>query len=457
MSFRLQFNNASIPHPIIGLCLVLAAALSLAMALSSRSDAHPDEAHHLSAALYYREHFVPPVIGDPKVRESYSVWGVSYLNYHWAEYFYAGKFAGLTAPLVGDARLAARFANISLLAALAALGIFAIRRGSEAAMAPCMLVVSPQIWYVFSYSNNDAFALTVATLLAYLLIAGGGVVEKYIREDRLVYGAVFGVLTGLLAVCKPNYWTFLLFAAGWMMIEARPLNARVVKKLAAVAVIAASVVAFRVGLDLYVNGETNFAGASYVSYFLGGFETQQTKLMRYQDEIAEYPFKPSTLEHDLAGSRAEVKLRAKGVTAWQMFTVWRFHVYSFCSFVGVYGYLTIWGRGWYYAVMALLYTAMGIYLAVKLIRGRDRGSVARMVLFAACAFVAIAGSFYLSWNYAFQPQGRYLFPIVPMAAVTIAAERSRFDGRIVNALLAAMFVLSAYSFVVFGLKNINQP
>src|SRR5215212_3801704 len=99
---------------VITLCLIAAPILASVMSLTSDYNHHPDEIHHFEAARYYVDHFFPPVIGDPAVRESYSVWGVSYLNYHWVEYFLAGKFMLLVSPLIGDQLIAARLFNIAL-------------------------------------------------------------------------------------------------------------------------------------------------------------------------------------------------------------------------------------------------------------------------------------------------------------------------------------------------------
>ena len=81
--------NFFTPHSIIKICLAIALILSAAMALTSEFNRHPDEIHHFEAAKYYVNHFLPPVIGDAAVRDSYSVYGVSYLNYHWLEYLLA--------------------------------------------------------------------------------------------------------------------------------------------------------------------------------------------------------------------------------------------------------------------------------------------------------------------------------------------------------------------------------
>lgn len=428
------------------------------MALASGYDRHPDESNHLAAAVYYKDHFLPPVIGDPAVRQSYSVWGVSYLNYHWAEYFCAGKFALLVAPVIHDPRLGARLFNVFLFFVLAAFFAYRFREEKEVFIIPCFLLVTPQVWYIFSYSNNDAFALFVSALAVYQIAFPLSLFRKS-HDSKNIAAAlpgalVFGLLAGLLLICKPNYWVFLLFAVAWLLLSV-PIDRRAIQKYAAAALAAFCVFGFRIGLDIYVNGETNFAGASYINYFFNGLETKPGKLLAYQEEIAEPDFKPSTLERDRYRSRPDINMRAKGVTIREMLSEWRWHIVSFESLTGVYGYMNIFAADRYYKSMFLLYLLFGAYLAAMIITGRDRQAILQALLIAGGCAVSVLISFYLSWNYAFQAQGRYLFPVLPMVALLTFSNRNRLHGRLVNGFVLAAFSLSVWSFVFVGLPKIN--
>ncbi len=446
------------PSRIFKYFLLAAIFLSFLMALASNYDRHPDEANHLSAAFYYIDHFLPPEIGDPAVRESYSVWGISYLNYHWVEYFLAGKFTFLISPIVRDPIVAARFFNVFLFALLAALFLYRSKEDHSEFIIPCFLLVTPQIWYVFSYSNNDAFAFFVSLLLVYQLGYPKSFLHEYLNSgsfsSKAIGGIFAGILGGLLLICKPNYWVVVIFAALWLLISS-PLNTLALKKYTFTALIALTVFSFRIGLDLHVNGETHFSGFSYINYFLGGFETKQSKLLAYQEEIASYELKPSTLANDLANSRTEVKLRAKGTTAAEMFSKWRWHKMSFDSFAGGYAYMSLWGPIWYYRAMFLLFSAFGLYLAVRIFASKDRSALRQLAVVVFGSLLTLFISFYLSWNYAFQPQGRYLFPAIAMVALLVYSNRELFHNFVVNAFLFAAFCLSVYSFVFVALASIN--
>lgn len=459
MKWKIPPASGFAPHRIFIYCSFAAIALAAAMALWSDYNRHPDEIHHFLAANYYAAHFFPPEIGDPGVRDSYSVYGVSYLNYHWLEYFLAGKFIFLLSPLVENPLYAARFFNVALLAALLVFFFLRSRKSPEIFIFGCALLITPQIWYVFSYVNNDAFALFVSLMAAYQIGYEKSFLNEFLESENLfskpVGGVLFGVLAGILLIVKTNYWAFLLFAALWLLLKF-PFNFNSVKKYAFIALIALGVFGFRVGLDFYVNGETNFVGVSYINYFLGNFEQKQNRLLAYQEEIAETPYKPSTVEKNLSATDSAMKLKAKGTSFKQLFTGWRWHEFSFASFVGGYGYMNLWASRWFYQLMASLYGAFGLYLVVMTFYGKNRMAITQLAITIFAVLLTIFISVYLSWTYAFQPQGRYLFPAVGMVALFVYVNRNLFHSLILNAFVAGTFLLSLYSFIFVALAKINQ-
>lgn len=455
------------PRATLKICLIFAVVLSAAMALTTDYNRHPDEVHHFLAAKYYTNHFLPPEIGDSSVRDSYSVYGVSYLNYHWAEYFFAGKFAFLISPLVADELIAVRFSNVFLFALLAIFFIYKSREDNQNFIFAAFLLVTPQIWYIFSYANNDAFALFVSLLAAYQIGFEKSIFNKFLDGENFssnLTGGIFsGLLLGLLLVVKTNYYTFLIFAFLWLVFHkpvvnfSKPfVNYNRLKKYALVCLTAFSILGFRCGLDFYVNGETNFVGLSYLSYFRGNFEEKQNRLLAYQEEIADAPYKPSTVEKDLAGTDAAMKLKAKGLSYKDLFAEWQWHTISFKSFVGVFGYMNVLAPNFYYKLMFALYALFGLYLLVAILLARRRESVFELIIFLLAALLTVFISSYLSWTYAFQAQGRYLFPVAAMLGLLVYKNRRYLHDYIVHAFLVSGFLLSVYAFVFVGLAQINS-
>jgi hypothetical protein len=450
--------------------LIAAPCLAAVMSLTSDYNRHPDEIHHFEATRYYIDHFLPPEIGDPSVRDSYSVWGVSYLNYHWLEYFLAGKFTALTSPFFGNELIAARFFNVLLLYVVALFFLFRAREDEDILLIPSLLLVTPQIWYVFSYVNNDAFPLAITFLLAYQAAYPKSALSRFLNSDgpsTLVASAVgVAALIGFVLISKTNYYAFLFFLVLFLLykfpivaIANRSLRFDFVRlrKYALILCAAVSVLGFRCALDFYVNGETNFVAVSYVNYIAGNFEKKESRLMKYQEEIAEPPFKPSTIERDLGSTYPLLRLKDKGVTYLDTFRRFGWHSMSFKSFVGVYGYMNIYGPKSYYIVMGVLYAAIAVYLfGIALLRGQ-REILVQTILLTAGVLLCLFASSYLSWSYAFQAQGRYLFPLLPMTAAFVFGLKDMISKRVFSLLVGACFLLSVYSFVFVGVLRVNSP
>jgi hypothetical protein len=148
-------------------------------------------------------------------------------------------------------------------------------------------------------------------------------------------------------------------------------------------------------------------------------------------------------------------LKAKGVTMQQLFTERHWHVLSFESLAGVYGYMTIFSPKFYYRMLGSLYLLLMFYIAFAVIKKPGRRSISQFAITAFCIGLCILMSLFLSWTYAFQAQGRYLFPALPISATFIYANRRSFNNLFVNGLVFAAFLLSVYSFVFVALPRIN--
>jgi hypothetical protein len=182
-----------------------------------------------------------------------------------------------------------------------------------------------------------------------------------------------------------------------------------------------------------------------------------SRLAAYQEEVADPRYRPSIIDNDPASTPPDVHIAAKGAPFTEIFTVWGWHRLTFFSFTGVYGYMTIFGPKAYYTFMALIYLVFASYTALALLRSRDRRAMLQLSIAAGCAALCILSSAYLSWTYAFQAQGRYLFPILPMGAVLIAVNRKYFSNYLFYSVWVAAFLGSVYSFVFVGLSRINEP
>jgi hypothetical protein len=181
------------------------------------------------------------------------------------------------------------------------------------------------------------------------------------------------------------------------------------------------------------------------------------KILNIAENRAGYQFKISTIKENLSSSHKGLRLRDKGVTFQELLihnSYWR--DMSFDSFFGVYGYMDLVSDNNYYQAVtyALGFFFLLVFFYVAFIlSGRNAIFFLFVLLFAG---LAIGQSAYHSWVNDYQPQGRYLFPILPIFLIGIARLPEYFRTRIMPLFSLVFFVLSAWSFLLTGLKMIPK-
>jgi hypothetical protein len=419
---------------------VAAGGLILCMALLSRFNAHPDEYLHFESARYFTAHTVPPALDDPAVAPSFGHYGVSYLQSFDTSYFLMGKFMAALAWLHSP-EIAARLFNVTLFIVVAAYAGMRLR-GSVAA---AILLISPQIWYVFSYVNGDAWALAVALIAIVQLATDDSLLNEYLRADswrKSAHGGLaFAGLLALLLMAKRNYYLFLPFVGlvgiwkTFVWSNGAPRK-QLLSRWAAIALAA---------LALYLPGR--IAHAAINRFELPRLVAEQA------EKFAAPGFRPSEIA---AGSGTRrLNMRSHGVPFSEVFTKHRWAAASFQSFCGVYHWMTLRSPAPYYFFIGGLYLAVLSTIAFAF-RNLPRQEALFGALTVCAAAAVILLSAYHSWTADFQPQGRYLFPILPMLAFVLHRYRETLRSRALHLLFAGMFAASVFSFVFTGLRAIPQ-
>jgi hypothetical protein len=438
--------------------LVMSFSLIAVMALISPYNAHPDEHLHFSVAHYYYTHWLPPKIGFPEARFTYSKYGYSYINSPGIDYILMGKFDRLLGPLIGSEFVAARLFNVVLYLLLIFIAFRRMRADKYAGMIFIPLLLSPQVWYVFSYVNNDAFAFFLMMLTASEMTFTKSAFFRFLArpEPNGLWGGIsVGIILGLLLLSKQNFYVYILFMSFFMacllwnmvgeggnnLLEKLRSAFTTHKAVAARFLLVASVALFVAGLRYVYDISAN------------GFDSK-VKISAYKEQIADYAFRDSTMKHNPTHSNFGLKLKSRGFSYGQMFSLWQWGDLSFKSFVGVYGWMRFFSPETYYTIMRVLYILFFLFIAAAVLKAKDGETYLLFLAAMLLSIAAIAGSSYHSWVSDFQAQGRYLFPILGMVGLLLQQTGGFLRKDVILFLVMVASALSAYSYILIAMPNL---
>jgi len=425
--------------------------LILAMVFVGNRTCHPDEWGHLISAGYYGESWLPRTVDDPKVLETVSGWGVSYLFRTDVVYWFAGKFSALLSGFVYDDYFRGRLFNTSLFLILC---FIAAQRARSLPLFSLALVASPQIWYMFSYFNGDAFAFFVSMLIAWQIVDQESLANRFLNgsgfRDHVSGGILLGGLLGLMLLSKMNYYVYVAFvlcAIAWRFLAGQenrqtpPGKYRLfLKKGLLIAGVALCVWLPPVVYDQYVND----------------FRKNE-KILAIAERLAAPEFKPSRLKEDIASSYRGLRLRDKGMSLQEiLFQNPEWRDMTFKSFFGVYGNMLYYSDVEQYQAVThalIIFFLLVFFCVIIAFPVRDVLMILLLVLFAG---LTIGQSVYTSWVNDYQPQGRYLFAILPMLVIGLDRLPGGFRSRVIPLFTLVFFLLSASSFLWTAIKLIPK-
>ena len=419
---------------------LLAVVLSLivVMASVSKRNAHPDEYVHLEATSYYQENWLPPEIEDSAIERTYSSYGFSRLNNGEIYYLFAGKLAKLLEPLKVDRLFAWRSFNLLLFALIFLYTV----RSVEARLVALPFLITPQVWYIFSYCVSDAFGVFLCFLAACELVRDKSFFNRISDAQRAfpwLAIILFSILLGLLFLLKATFYPFivLIYAAFlWKWLQNREDRWIIFTRVLICSIIALTLAGARIGADYYVNG----------------FDRNE-KLLIMQEKTARYLYKPST---ELNKKHASLYMKERGRSLKEVVVTHRWFANTFQTGVGKYGYFTISGSHTYYQLMKWSLIALLVFICGAVaVRGNTEGRML-MLLVAGLSLGLVGASLHQSWHISLQPQGRYLFTILPMIGVVLARNRKVIDNSVFVLIVLHLFLLSFYSFVFVGITAIPR-
>ena len=435
-------NSGALNRWAAGVLPALALAQILGLALFSPPGVHPDEPLHIKTASYFLLHGLPPAASDAVVPDYLDArYGTSYLLASPPQAVY--PIAAHTVKWLGGRRhftVVLRLFQAGLFALLA----FAAWRASAQTLLPALaLVWTPQLWYVHSYFNGDAFPFFLAVLLG----LQAGLPDSSFRRaldpatGPLCWrGLAAGALPlGLLLLAKHNYYPFVLFALAflaWKTAVPDPAGRAVLfKRLGVALALAAVIPAMLIAHDRCINH---------------GHKAEKKAALR--EQYAAEDFKPSRMSEP--GNNDRLALRAQGTAFSELFTRLRWHRRILRSFVGVYGPVTVEGPRAYYVAQTVLNSTLGILLLPLLYRTWDRSRAVLLPLTVTAVTLVFLLAFLFCWIYDYQPQGRYLFPLIP---ILLLAGLGWFEGRRLSlppVIPLSLFLLGSVSFSLEACRHL---
>jgi len=307
-------------------------------------------------------------------------------------------------------------------------------------------LISSQIWYIFSYCASDAFALFFAFLTACEVINPNSLLHRYLKGDdwrtKLFGAVVLGLLLGVVFLLKKNYLPFVVFF--YLVLGVKIFltdeffwdKKAAILRLVLVTLIGLSVFGLRVGADYLVNG----------------FDRGE-KIASIQEQLAGHLFKPST---ELQKKHILLHRQARGITLEHTVMTDRWFERVFRSSFGVFGYFTISGTAGYYSLVRWSGVLLLVFVFASIFRGGGLIGSGLAVSALGIAGGLIGISLYHSWTMDFQPQGRYLFPIVPILGILYGWNYAVINRRLLVLCLTPMFILAMYSFIFEALIRIPK-
>lgn len=485
--------------------VVIILVVVLAFVATTAHSVNPDEANHVAAALYYAGRWLPPAVGDPASLPSYSEYGASYLNELDIVYLLAAKFAAALSFTGLDATIRLRLFNVSLLGLCVASAV----RSRSASLVMLAMLCSGQAWYVFGYFNSDAIALASALLLAVALATSldrANESSSAVGATQWRWAITLGVLIGLCLLSKRTLYPFLPFIvaygawrsglrtasayqlgamglallglwfyvrppipgvralippsgprlmmglvallflawAAWIAIRSRPAGFAPPRTLLTAIAIGIGIFAVRVAVDVGING-------------LPGHKALAMRDLA--EHIAAPIFRPSVAASPKG--YLGIALAAKGLSLGDMlFGRFGWAKFVVASFFGLYGYLNIFAPLWMYHAQLAVAIVLAGALAVPL--ARRPSSRLALGIAVAGALLTIELAVLNSWVLDFQPQGRYVFALLPIAGVLMlqrgidgqADLSDRWADRISRGCIGALWLLAALSFALVALPGL---
>lgn len=483
---------------VMGLAVALTVVFAFAVSTSTEHAHNPDEVNHAAAAQYYVGNALPPRVLDPAVTATLSVYGMSYLNELDVVYWMAGRMMHYVSSDRFIDLSSFRMFNVGLLGLLLLVAWLAPRHRLPLAV----LLLTPQAWYLYAYFNADALPLTAGLLATILLIPPNSQGARFISEGGRPFWPILIliVLLGILFVSKRNYLPLLPLLGLWLIVRhlrmsgwwaamatvsiALVLTGLFLSRVPAisafnghlVALISGAVLSLLSGilvlrkasLDRTLRRPLGRIAAIFIVSLLfalprfaydihvNGSPTQKSEaILEVAEANARSDLKPSQwLQLD---NPTGINLASRGVGLSEVIGARSWFNTTIKSAFGQYGYMDVTQPPWMYSVLQVLFVLFVAGVLYGLLRWSASGG-AYAVLGLGFMVIIILNSLLHSWTGDFQPQGRYLLPILGVIAAMLAQAGGEAPGtwlKWFKPVLVVAVIVSAYSILTVAMPGVG--
>lgn len=437
-----SIRRYNLHNVLIYSCYFVVVVIVSNLALKAGFNASPDERDHFMAAEFYKSHSISPQKHTETGAYTYNaIWNYSRVYNKGVNYLLAGKFSNLFDANFHSFR-SVRFFGIALIIFCLLICLYFPRM--SLLFLPFFL--TPQVWYIFSYVNDDYFPLFVAfVLLFFTEVFKPDLLTGRMNKVLIIKIILLGIGYGIMLLSKKNY---LLFSAFYLFyLFSLPLKfsdksrftdaIQAIKKFLRIPVAVIVIALIVVGLR-----QTTFEDAGKNDLSEG------TKVFYNQSQ--------TNLNNHLA----------KGISGKERFASYftmmknGWIITSFKSFCGVYGFMKYSATQWYYMLFAIAFALFVILLFVLIIKSKDKDLIYwSFILFAFLVSIIFSSSYLYSYRFDYQAQGRYFFPFLPVLGLFLHKVYTTFTNRKIVTwsmiLLMSIFMLSLYSFIFIGTQALT--
>lgn len=369
----------------------------------------PDEKMKMDICKYIAEYGRLPHGGDKQVLDS--SWGISYGFTPILSYMIAGVFIKITSFFTQDLHsyyVAARM--VSVICYLIFI-FFVIKIGKKLfsnKMYKWLFIIFntilPQVGFIGSYINNDSLALMCIAIIIYSWING---MENNWKIKNCIHLAI-GL--GLCALSYYNAYGYILTSVILFVIS------EIINKVKFKEIIKKGMLIFAISFLLcgwwFIRSAIIYNGD-----FLGLKTTNE-----YSDKYAIDEFKASK----------RLTPQKEGISLLTMLIERRWLAETVKSFIGVFGNMDIYISTYIYIIMILIWS-IGIlgyilyfYKSKKL--KKDKNKFILEIFFCVNIIISLGLSLYYSYSSDFQPQGRYIMPmLVPFIYIVTCGYKFIFN------------------------------